>query len=129
MSNRADRRKKKKQQPKWQKRLTSDQRINAMCKNGITPKDVDDAYNKGFKAGVDHASDFCLKDADAAFQLAAHEVFGFGRDRCRRLLYAADEKVATSLASDEAVEEVFKQLGVTINFYDPQRITETLEGG
>ena len=82
MGNRADRRKKKKQQPRYEKRFT----------------------------------------------LAAHEVFGFGRERCRRLLYAADEKVATSLASDEAVEDVFRQLGVTINFYDPQRITETLEG-
>ena len=128
MSNRADRRKKKKQQPRYEKRYTSVQRINAMCKNGITPKDVDDAYQKGYKDGVDRASDFCLKDAYAAFLLAAHEEFGFGRDRCRRLLYAADKKVATSLASDEAVEDVFRQLGVTINFYDPQRITETLEG-
>lgn len=127
MSNRADRRAKKKQQPKWQ-RMTQDQRINAMCKNGITPKDVDDAYNKGYKEGVNRASDTCLKDAYAAFLLAAHEVFGFGRDRCRRLLYAADEKVCTSLASDEAVEEVFREVGVTINFYEPERITEILEG-
>lgn len=127
MSNRADRRKNKKQMPKWQK-LPMNQRINAMCKNGITPRDVDDAYQKGYKAGVDRASDFCLKDAYAAFIMAAHEQFGFGKERCRRLLYAADEKVATSLASDEAVEEVFKKIGVTINFFDPQRITETLEG-
>lgn len=127
MGNRADRRKNKKQLPKWQK-LPLDQRINAMCKNGITPRDVDAAYEKGYKEGVDRASDSCLKDAYAAFLLAAHEVFGFGRDRCRRLLYAADDKVFTSLASDEAVEEVFKQIGVTINFFDPQRITETLEG-
>ena len=127
MGNRADRRKNKKQLPKWQK-LPMDQRINAMCKNGITPRDVDDAYQKGYKAGVDHASDFCLKDAYAAFIMAAHEQFGFGKERCRRLLYAADEKVATSLASDEAVEEVFKKIGVAINFFDPQRITETLEG-
>lgn len=127
MGNRADRRKNKKQLPKWQK-LPLDQRINAMCKNGITPRDVDDAYQKGYKAGVDRASDFCLKDAYAAFIMAAHEQFGFGKERCRRLLYAADEKVATSLASDEAVEEVFKKIGVTINFFDPQRITETLEG-
>lgn len=127
MGNRADRRKNKKQMPKWQK-LPLDQRINAMCKNGITPRDVDDAYQKGYKAGVDRASDFCLKDAYAAFIMAAHEQFGFGKERCRRLLYAADEKVATSLASDEAVEEVFKKIGVAINFFDPQRITETLEG-
>ena len=127
MGNRADRRKNKKQLPKWQK-LPLDQRINAMCKNGITPRDVDEAYQKGYKEGVDRATDFCLKDAYAAFLLAAHEEFGFGRDRCRRLLYAADEKVATSLSSNEAVEDVFRKVGVSINFYDPQRITETLEG-
>lgn len=127
MGNRADRRKNKKQLPKWQK-MPIDLRINNMCKNGITPRDVDEAYQKGYKEGVDRATDFCLKDAYAAFLLAAHEVFGFGRDRCRRLLYAADEKVATSLSSNEAVEEVFKSIGVSINFYDPQRITETLEG-
>lgn len=128
MGNRADRRKKKKQQPRWEKRFNSDQRINAMCKNGITPKDLQDAYDKGYKAGVDHASDYSTKDAYAAFLLAAHEVFGFGRKRCRRLLYAADERMVNSFASDEAIEEVFKKVGVTIKFYDPERIVETLEG-
>lgn len=127
MSNRAQRRADKKKLPKWQK-MTQDQRINAMCKNGITPKDVDDAYNKGYKEGVDRASATIMKDTYAAFLMAAHEVFGFGRDRCRRLLYAADERVVNSLASDEAVEEVFREVGVAINFYEPERITEILEG-
>lgn len=127
MGNRADRRAKKKQQPRWQK-MTHDQRINAMCKNGISPKDLDDAYAKGYKEGVNRASDACMKDSYAAFLLAAHDVFGFGRKRCRRLLRAADERVCTSLASDEAVKEVFRKVGITINFFDPERITETLEG-
>lgn len=127
MSNRAQRRAAKKNMPKWQK-MTQDQRINGMCKNGISPKDLDEAYQKGYKEGVNRASGTCLKDAYAAFLLAAHEVFGFGRDRCRRLLYAADEKVCNSLASDEAVEEVFRKIGVSISFYDPERITEILDG-
>ena len=127
MSNRASRRAEKKQQPRWQ-RMTYDQRINAMCKQGISPKDLQDAYDKGYDEGVKRASDYCLKDAYAGFLMAAHDVFGFGRDRCRRLLYAADEKVCNSLASEEAIEEVFKTVGVSINFFDPDRISETLEG-
>ena len=127
MSNRASRRAEKKQQPRWQ-RMTYDQRINAMCKQGISPKDLQEAYNKGYDEGVKRASDYCLKDAYAGFLMAAHEVFGFGRDRCRRLLYAADERVVNSLASEESIEEVFKTVGVSINFFDPDRITETLEG-
>jgi hypothetical protein len=41
---------------------------------------------------------------------------------------AAAAALRSRAFSDEAVEEVFKQIGVTINFFDPQRITETLEG-
>lgn len=127
MSNRADRRAKKKQQPRWQKHFTSDERINAMCRNGITPKDVDDAYNQGKKDALHEVSDYCMKDCYAGFLLAAHEVFGFGHDRCLRLLRAADDRICNSLACEEAIEEVFRAVGVSIDFYDPQRITETLE--
>jgi hypothetical protein len=126
MGNRADRRAEKKNRPKWQK-LTSDQRINAMCKNGITPRDVDDAYAQGRKDAVDHLSDYITKDCYAAFLLAAHEVFGFGHKRCLRLLRAADDRIVNSLASDEAVAEVFKTVGVRINFIDPKRIIDALE--
>lgn len=128
MSNRADRRAKKKQQPRWNKRFTSDQRINAMCKNGITPQDVDNAYQRGYKEAITNVSDYCMKDCYAAFLLAAHEVFGFGHDRCLRLLRAADDRIVNSLSSDESIQEVFDKLGVSINFYDPDRITEILEG-
>ena len=126
MGNRADRRAEKKNRPKWQK-LTSDQRINAMCKNGITPRDVDDAYAQGRKDAIDHVSEYVMKDCYAAFLLAAHEVFGFGHKRCLSLLRAADERICNSLASDEAVAEVFKTLGVRISFLDPQRIMDALE--
>ena len=124
MSNRADRRAKKKQQPRWQKRFTADERINAMCKNGITTKDVDNAYERGRKDALHDVGDYCMKDCYAGFLLAAHEVFGFGHDRCLRLLRAADERICNSLASDEAIEEVFEKVGVKIDFYSPERITD-----
>ena len=127
MSNRASRRAENKKKNRYQ-HMTPEQKEIAMCKQGISPKDLQDAYNKGYDVGVKRASDYALKDAYAGFLLAAHEVFGFGRDRCRRLLYAADERVCNSLASEEAIEEVFKTVGVSINFFDPDRITETLEG-
>lgn len=127
MSNRASRRAENKKKNRYQ-RMTPEQKQIAMMKNGITPKDLQDAYDKGYNEGVKRASDYCLKDAYAGFLMAAHEVFGFGRDRCRRLLYAADQRVVNSLASEESIEEVFKKVGVSINFFDPDRITETLEG-
>ena len=127
MSNRASRRAENKKKNRYQ-RMTPEQKSIAMIKNGITQKDLDEAYNKGYNEGVKRASDYCLKDAYAGFLMAAHEEFGFGRDRCRRLLYAADDRVVNSLSSNESIEEVFKSVGVSINFFDPDRISETLEG-
>ena len=127
MSNRASRRAENKKKSRYQ-RMTPEQQEIARMKNGISSKDLEEAYNKGYNEGVRRASDYCLKDAYAGFLLAAHEVFGFGRDRCRRLLYAADDRVVNSLASDEAIDEVFEKVGVSINFFDPDRITEVLEG-
>ncbi len=127
MSNRASRRAENKKKSRYQ-RMTPEQKQIAMMKNGISPKDLQEAYENGYNEGVKRASDYCLKDAYAGFLMAAHDVFGFGRERCRRLLYAADERVVNSLASEESIEEVFKTVGVSINFFDPDRITETLEG-
>lgn len=128
MSNRASRRAENKKKSRYQ-RMNAEQKTNAMCKQGISPKDLQEAYEKGRDEGIKMASSYCLKDAYAAFLMAAHEEFGFvRRKRCKRLLYAADQRVVNSLASDEAIEEVFRTVGVSINFYDPDRITETLEG-
>ena len=130
--NRAQRRADKKAAPRWQKRFTTEERINAMCKNGITPMDVDNAYQQGHTAGyneaVDKLSDRIMKTCYAAFLLAAHEEFGFGHDRGMRLLHMADRHVIDTFASNEAIEEVFEKLKIRIQFYEPERITEALEG-
>lgn len=127
MGNRASRRSDKKKMSRYQ-RLTPEQKYMAMAKNGITQRDLDEAYHKGYQAALSHTTNYCLKDAYAAFLMAAHEEFGFGRERCKRLLRAADNRVVNSLASDEAIDEVFRKLGVAISFYDPDRIVDILEG-
>ena len=127
MANRASRRSDKKKMSRYQ-RMNPVQKEIAMIKNGITQKDLDDAYNRGYNDAVNITTDYCLKDAYAAFLLAAHEEFGFGHARCKRLLHAADNKVVNSLASHEAIEEVFEKLGLAIKFYDPERIIDILDG-
>ena len=91
MGNRADRRAEKKNRPKWQK-LTSDQRINAMCKNGITPRDVDDAYAQGRKDAVDHLSDYITKTA-VSCRICTSTFFNryhkFFTDFCKNLTFSS----------------------------------------
>lgn len=61
--NRAQRRAAKKQQPKWQ-RMTHDQKLAALVKNGITQKDLDSAYEAGAPPGstapIRYASPPCV---------------------------------------------------------------------
>lgn len=79
--NRAQRRAAKKQQPKW-KSMTHDQKIGALLKNGITPKDLDSAYEDGRTAGINGTYQICF----AAVCLALNDIHGFGGKRCHRVL-------------------------------------------
>ena len=62
MSNRAQRRAAKKQQPRWQK-LSHDQRLAALVKNGITPKDLEKAYSDGRLDGINGTYKICFAAA------------------------------------------------------------------
>lgn len=113
MANRKDRRKKPQQVslPKSQEAM-----LSRMCKNGITPKDLEKEYYKGFDVGRDSAIRTCY----AAVCLAARDLLGFGSKRAYKLLLAMDNHVCETLSSMEAIDKVFDEMGITIRFHgDP----------
>ena len=127
MSNRAQRRAAAKKTPRWMP-ATKDQRIKALVQNGITPQDLAAEYNKGFKAGFAAATEPAVKTCYAAFCLAMKEELGFGHTRVKRVLKRADEIVLDTLASAEIIDEVFKKLGLTLDFDEPfDRINDAEE--
>lgn len=113
MSNRAQRRAAQKQQPKWQK-MTKEQRINALMKNGITPKDLEREYESGRLAGIDGTYKICF----AAACLALQELHGFGRKRCYDVMEAMQRYVIGTLCSAETIDQVYRQMGLTLDFGD-----------
>lgn len=105
--------------------LTKEQRIEALVKNGITPRDLEKEYERGFKAGFREAAPATFKAVYAAVCVALHDLHGFGHDRCAKVLMAVDDIVVNALTSEEIIEEVWQKIGLRLNFGEPfDRIEE-----
>lgn len=88
-------------------------------RNGITPEDLEKEYQKGKRDGFNSASPEITKTLFAAVALAARSEFGFGWQRVKRLLEKANDNVLNTLDSVDAIDQVFDELGLTIDFKDP----------
>lgn len=117
--NREQRRKAKKRAPRKTpayRRMTIEERKDALVKNGITPDDLQKAYDKGWKEGFNCATSPVLKTIYAAACLTLHSLEGYGRARCKRFLQALDACVIDTLTSTEAIEKVWDEIGLELDF-------------
>lgn len=114
MSNRAQRRAQRKQAPKWEK-MSKDQLMSRLTKNGITLEELKANFDLGQKAGIEATYKICF----AAICLALNDLHGFGAVRCQRILERMQRYIIDSLSTAEAVEEVYERLRLTLDFGDP----------
>lgn len=84
---------------------------------------IKENYYRGIEAGKAQAVKTCY----AAMCLAARDTYKFGKKRVLRLLRAMDKHVCETLASDEAIDEVFERLGIRITFSSPFENIEEVE--
>lgn len=109
---------KPKKKPIWHG-LTKEEKQEKLFRNGITIKDLEANYAKGFDAGFAAASEPIVRTLYAAVCLTLNELHGFGRERCMKVLQVLDNHLLTTLASDEAIDEVYKRMKLEINFAEP----------
>lgn len=126
--NRKQRREAKRDAPKKKPifhNMTKQERIERICKNGITLDDLKRNYDDGFNAGYKLAGEDTVKACYAALCLALHELYGFVEKRCKDVLNAVDNTILYRLTGDDLIQGVFDKIGLTINFGDPiERIKE-----
>jgi hypothetical protein len=127
--NRQQRRQAAKQTPAYRRGMGAEALIREMSKNGITPDQYDawgeKQYEKGWHEGFTAAGEEITKCIYATACLTLKELYGFGAGRCLKFLQLLDEKFLTSLHSSEEIDEVYKQLGLTIDFHEPlERVKE-----
>ena len=110
--NRAQRRREKKQLPRLQKKLSPAQQMNALLKNGITPKHLEEQYARGRDDGIETT----FKTVYAAACLVLHELEGYGAKRCKRFLQRLDDTVINAFTSAETIDEVWQKIGLELEF-------------
>lgn len=121
----AQKRQQKAPKPKYLS-MTKEERMDALVKNGITPKDLEKNFEIGYDAGFKDASTQVVKTVYAAVCLALNDKkYGFGKKRCADVLRAVENHVLYSLSSEEAIEEVYKRMKLQLDFGEPfDRIIE-----
>lgn len=97
--------------------MTKEQREAQAFKNGITFRDIDKAYEKGFRDARDKMADSLLREIFAAAALTMKREFHFGKTRICRVLQSMDDIITTQIVdSDEAAQQVFDECGIKMSF-------------
>ena len=60
--------------------------------------------------------DGAVKTVFAAICLTLHELHGFGKERCSRVLNDVYDKLQFTLTSQDAIQEVYDTVGLEISF-------------
>lgn len=100
-----------------QERMELDLRINKkreLERNGITIKDLEENFNRGFKEGVNQSTDMVTRAAYAAAILALRQTYRFGTKRLLRFLTAMDDNIVSCVDRDDIVEKCWNDAGIKL---------------
>ena len=105
--------------------------VDRIQRNGITLEDMELQYKLGREDGFKQGAEQTFETLFAAIALALNELHGFDAEQCAEVLNLTHEKVFYALSREDAIQEVYDTLGLTINFNDtlPGNMIETKEDG
>ena len=90
--------------------------MDALQQNGITVKELEDNYNRGWNEGFAKAGEPVIQACYAAICLTLNDLYKFGSKRCADVLGAVDHHMLYSLTSEDAINEVYERMKLRINF-------------
>jgi len=93
--------------------------IDDISRNGITPDALKREYDRGRDDGGREVTQSIGTIYTAAMCLALHEMHGFGRERLYRLMGRMNEIMLETLTAQEAIQKVYKKLGLKFRQDDP----------
>ena len=90
------------------------------------------AYMSGYKTGFEdgrmegfkQASTYTVRSLFGAMVIAAHSLYGFGQERCIRLLNRVYEVTLETLTTDEMAQRAFDEVGVEIDWTEPVEVAQ-----
>ena len=112
--NRQQRRRQERDQIRAWKEQGVYNQVLALQRNGITQKDLDKAYNDGYREGYMYSAEGFMKKMYAAMAKELLEA-GNGTDDVISFLHGVDHRFAVMFDADEEIEDVYRQIGVRFN--------------
>lgn len=85
-------------------------------RNGITAEDLKREYERGRSESLDEEWSFATKMIYCGFALALKREFDFDSDRILTAINAADWIIAEELTTEDIIDRVSRELGITIRF-------------
>lgn len=101
----------------------------------LTMIDLQGAYTKGYEAGFEKGRETGFKQASThtveclfgAVVIAAHSLYGFGQERCIRLLNKVYETTLETLSTKELADRAFDEVGIEIDWTEPVEVAQPRE--
>ena len=111
--NRAMRRKQVRDQMHEWTHMGKQEQVQRLVRNGITQKDLDECYDKGYEEGFKAGTDKTLKTVYAGVVLELLDS-GNTREEAISFLRNLDNRLITSIDAGEDIEEVYEKTGVLL---------------
>ena len=93
----------------------TEKKLSQLYKNGLTEKDLQEQYEKGYRAGYQDRAWEIIQSYHGATTLALNEGFGFGKQRCLKALNQIETNLISFLTNQELIEEAEKKVGIEIH--------------
>lgn len=88
--------------------------IDRLSQNGITPKDLEREYQKGYDNARKDLTSFCMQFFYCAVAMASHNLFGFGPTRIERLLLEMQRIMSEEVDREDIRERCKRETGVDV---------------
>lgn len=88
--------------------------IERLSRNGITPKDLENEYRRGYDDARKDLTAFTMRMFYCAAALAARELHGFGEQRIIRLLNRIQQIMTEEICTADIAERLRRETGIDI---------------
>lgn len=88
--------------------------IARLSRNGITPKDLEDEYKRGYDEARKELTSFTMRMFYCAIGLATHELYGHGETRIIRTLDRVQEIMTEEICTADIAARLKRETGIEI---------------
>lgn len=95
-------------------KLTKNEVVDRIMRNGITQKDLEYSYNEGREKGFSDGVAAGMDSVYACILIALHREFGFGKERLTRLVHTVTQIQIEEISSYDALQTLAAETGVPL---------------